>query len=228
MNAEKKEELKKRWTVLCRRLGEASNITISASLIDKWWAKLNSCYTETWRNYHTWDHIYDCFEEFDEVVHLFENPLAAELDLFFHDSAYHIGPKQPQSNEFLSLLLLISFCQECQIKLLPLKGIMCTDHDPNRLPTLTNDEKLLCSIDLAILGQSSLKYVCYYARGIRHEYSKVPLELYRAKRAEILEGFLNRERIYPHEYFFKKYNHNARANLAWEIHVLHCGEFPQT
>jgi predicted metal-dependent HD superfamily phosphohydrolase len=42
-------------------------------------------------------------------------------------------------------------------------------------------------------------------------------DVFNAKRAEILQRFLNRERIYSTEHFFSKYEHQARGNLGNSI-----------
>lgn len=59
-----------------------------------------------------------------------------------------------------------------------------------------------------------------YEEHIRREYDWVPKETFVAKRAEILERFLARKRIYTTEHFFAKYEQRARANLRNSIRRL--------
>jgi len=227
MDAEKKEKLHKRWIVLCRRIFETSGYHLDAErIINKWWEILNGQYSETHRAYHTWDHIYECFKEFDEVVNLFDYPISAELAIFFHDAVYNPN-SQTSTNEQNSANLLRDFCRHIGLTNdWAADYVICTDHDPKRTE-FSHDSLLICSIDLAILGADEMKYVLY-AHGIRQEYKDVPLEVYRAKRAEILEGFLKRDRIFLTEHFHAKYEQQARDNLAWEIKVLRAGQFPET
>src|SRR5262249_18069786 len=74
------------------------------------------------------------------------------------------------------------------------------------------DAPLLVDIDLSILGQPEKRFWEYELQ-IRQEYSWVPEEVFHAKRSEILERFLSRNRIYATEWFFQKYEEQARANL---------------
>jgi len=81
------------------------------------------------------------------------------------------------------------------------------------------DAPLLVDIDLSILGQAEARFQEYEAQ-IRREYEWVPEPAFALKRAEILERFLARERIYSTEPFFSKYEKQARANLLGSIRKL--------
>jgi predicted metal-dependent HD superfamily phosphohydrolase len=74
-------------------------------------------------------------------------------------------------------------------------------------------------VDLSILGQDQRRFAEYEA-GIRAEYAWVPQEIFNAKRAEILQRFLDRARIYSTDHFFAKYEHQARQNLEQSIQRL--------
>ena len=84
------------------------------------------------------------------------------------------------------------------------------------------DAKVLLDADLAILGANENAYR-YYAQQIRQEYDWVPDTTFAARRAEILERFLARERIYSTENFFAKYETQARANLRESLRKLKSG-----
>jgi predicted metal-dependent HD superfamily phosphohydrolase len=75
------------------------------------------------------------------------------------------------------------------------------------------DAALLIDIDLSILGKSGDRFAEFEA-GIRKEHVWVPMEVYRQKRAEILSGFLTRDRIYATEFFHNRYETAARGNLS--------------
>lgn len=93
---------------------------------------------------------------------------------------------------------------------------MATLH--NIIPT-DNDEKLIVDIDLSILGRSPETYN-QFESWIRKEYKLVPTLIYRKKRKEILTNFLERDRIYSHDYFYVKLENNARANITNAIQNL--------
>ena len=82
--------------------------------------------------------------------------------------------------------------------------------------TNTFDALLLLDLDLMILGTTNEEYSAY-AEKIRQEYKFVPLFLYRKKRKEVLQKFLNTKRIYLTDYFFKNFEEKARENIQHEI-----------
>ena len=81
------------------------------------------------------------------------------------------------------------------------------------------DGQILLDVDLAILGAPSARYETY-ARAIRQEYSWVTEASYRAARVQILEAFLQRNRIYWTEPMFVALEVQARKNIRREISTL--------
>ena len=85
--------------------------------------------------------------------------------------------------------------------------------------SLHPDAPILVDIDLSILGQASDRFWNYEDQ-IRKEYEWIPQEIFSTKRAEILERFLAREKIFNTEPFFTRYEKQARHNLAASIERL--------
>ncbi|MXV20898.1 phosphohydrolase [Deinococcus xianganensis] len=87
--------------------------------------------------------------------------------------------------------------------------ILATRHT---VPVHTGAEALFVDADLSVLGADPEAFDAY-DRAIRVEYAHVPGGAYRAGRAAVLRGFLNRERLYltPE---FAKLEGQARVNLA--------------
>ena len=83
----------------------------------------------------------------------------------------------------------------------------------------TPDAAAFLDADLAILGAAEARYA-RYAADIRKEYEWVPEEPYRAGRRAVLEGFLERERIYRTAVMFDEGEGAARRNLPAEIDRL--------
>ena len=75
------------------------------------------------------------------------------------------------------------------------------------------DDGLLIDIDLAILGQSAERFD-QYEEQIRFEYSWVLEEVYREKRAEVLQGFLGRDQLFVTDEMRERFEKSARENLA--------------
>src|SRR5207253_1454914 len=94
--------------------------------------------------------------------------------------------------------------------------IMATkSHDPGLHP----NAPLLVDVDLSILGKPPERFE-EYEEQIRREYDWVPQEVFAAKRAEILERFLSRERIYSTDLFLDKYEQQGRINLRNSVNKL--------
>ena len=74
-------------------------------------------------------------------------------------------------------------------------------------------------IDLSILGAPKARFELYDQQ-IRHEYSWVAQPVYRSKRLEVLQGFLDRAFIYSTPHFRDALEVAARANLLNAIEAL--------
>lgn len=84
------------------------------------------------------------------------------------------------------------------------------------------DVAVLLDADLSVLGADADRYDDY-ARAIRAEYAFVPDAEYRSGRTAVLQGFLNRPRLYYTDDLFHERDARARANLRREIEALACG-----
>lgn len=76
--------------------------------------------------------------------------------------------------------------------------------------------RLLCDLDLAILGAPAPDYASYVA-AVRREYAHVPDLVWQFGRAAMLRRFLERERIFQGAAFARLYETAARANLKGEL-----------
>jgi predicted metal-dependent HD superfamily phosphohydrolase len=82
--------------------------------------------------------------------------------------------------------------------------------------TLHADAPLLVDIDLSILGQLPGRF-WEYEEQIRREYDWVSVAVFCQKRAEILEGFLERGRIYLTDVVIGEREALARENLRTSV-----------
>lgn len=85
---------------------------------------------------------------------------------------------------------------------------------PNKI-----EDKILFDADLSILGASISEYRTY-AQAIRKEYSWMDKKEYRAGRKQVLQSFLQRERIYFTDQMFTTLESKARQNILEEIESL--------
>jgi predicted metal-dependent HD superfamily phosphohydrolase len=79
--------------------------------------------------------------------------------------------------------------------------------------------KLVADVDLASMGQDEATWLVT-EKNIRQEYAFVPENVFREGRRNILQGFLNKKRIFQTEFFFDKYEDAARKNLAASVERL--------
>lgn len=204
------DELKNRWQKLWEMVQIAGNAeSIFQDLIQR--------YQESHRAYHALNHILASLKEFDAVSNFAQNPKAVELAIWYHDAIYDTKAKDNEeksadlaANTLRQINLPENLIQEIRQLILATKHAAVPE-DP--------DAQLLTDIDLAIFGQAPEKFD-EYERQIREEYTWVPEEVFRVKRAEILRAFLDRPAIYFTSHFRKKYEDQAKQNLARSLAKL--------
>ena len=179
--------------------------------------KLIAGYSEKHRHYHSMQHLKYVLLSFDESKQLAEHPHEVELALWFHDAIYKIFAKD---NEQASAEWAKEFLhkQKAGNSIIDnvYKHIMATLHNAE---CRDNDSALVVDIDLAILGVPVEAYE-KFEKNVRKEYRLIPGFIYRKKRKEILQSFLDRKNIYHHEFFANKYENQARTNLQKAIDNL--------
>jgi predicted metal-dependent HD superfamily phosphohydrolase len=201
------------------RLERWSRMWTAASAVGDpapWYAKLTEAYAEPQRHYHNQQHIAECLAEFEAASHLARLPVAVELALWFHDAVYDpkAGDNEEQSAEMARNCLEGAGLPALAATVVGL--VMATK---SHVIAGNSDAALVVDVDLSILGQSEDRFAEYETQ-IREEYSWVPKPIFKPRRAEILQRFLDRERIYTHELFVNRYEQNARRNLEGSIQKL--------
>ena len=179
--------------------------------------QLVSLYSESHRHYHNLRHMNECLAEFDSARQVAREPLSVELAIWFHDAIYetHARDNEERSAELARRCISDGGGAE-KIRSSVETLIMATKtHDSAIHP----DAPLMVDIDLSILGKSEERFDQYETQ-IQREYDWVPREVFAAKRAEILESFAARDRIYATEHFFALYEQKARSNLERSVKNL--------
>ncbi len=197
------------WQKLMNAWGFSSN--------ESQWQALLDAYAEAGRFYHTQAHLNACLLHLDGYSAEFATRHEVELALWFHDAVY-----QPMAanNEQLSADWVVRFLRDQQADADAVERvyrlIMATLHQAE---PACFAEQLLVDIDLAILGASAAGYQAFET-AVRQEYRQVPWQLYCEKRAELLEGFLERDCIYTSGCFGLQREQRARDNLKGAIAQL--------
>ena len=199
-----------RWERLWRALGAAGEPGV-------WHDRLVAAYAEPQRRYHDGTHIAECLAELDGARQLVRDPVAVEAAIWFHDAVY--DPRAGDNEERSAGLAEVCLAQaggRPELRAAVADLVLATK---THKAEPGSDAAVLIDIDLAILGRDAVRFR-RYDRQIRAEYAWVPEDVYRSKRAEVLGGFLARDRIYATAQFHAAYEQQARANLAIAIREL--------
>lgn len=73
------EYVQKEWLKVCRFL------TVPATLAEKWWIYISSCYQSDGRHYHTLSHIYSMLSNLNNVKERLQCYEEVALAVFFHE-----------------------------------------------------------------------------------------------------------------------------------------------
>lgn len=203
-------DLSRRFGELLRRLGVAADPRPLADAVLAAWAERD-------RRYHGLNHLRDCLAELDGAPAAGADRDRVEAALWFHDAIYdpRAGDNEALSAEWarraLSELGVPSTVADDVARLVEL-----TRHTD---PAPDSSGRLLCDIDLAILGREPETFDAY-DRQIREEYAWVPEPDFRAARAAVLAGLLARTPLYQTEHFRRRYETVARTNLERALKAL--------
>jgi predicted metal-dependent HD superfamily phosphohydrolase len=186
--------------------------------LDRVFKLLVNAYTQPDRHYHNLTHIQQVLTTLDRFSAIIDNPLAVSVAGWFHDFVYD---SQASNNELQSakaageLLRNLGMPPERIDRVQEL--IMATQG--HQIVADDLDQWIFLDADLAILGAKPERYQAY-ARSIRLEYSWVSDLAYQAGRIQVLESFLQRDRLYYTEIMFSELESIARKNMKGEIDRL--------
>ena len=168
-------------------------------------------YREAHRHYHSLDHIEHCLRMFDQCRHLASDADALELAIWFHDVILEPGKRD---NEARSADLYLDTTQGVLRDDLgaAVHGmIMATLHDGTSLDH--PDAIYMVDIDLSSFG---LPWEAFLrdSQDLRTENPQVCDEEYHLNQTGFQRGLLARPRFYLSDFFFERFERQARDNLA--------------
>lgn len=176
--------------------------------------ELVKAYSSPDRFYHNLKHIEDCLFIFDQTKFLAAHPEEVELAIWFHDAIYDTrrNDNEQKSAEWaMSVIIQSGVGSDVAERVFNL--IHATRHT---MQVSDTDSQLMVDIDLSILGREATIF-WQYEENIRKEYAWVPESLFREKRVEILQGFLDRQYLYYHEMYRAMFEQQARENLKHAV-----------
>jgi predicted metal-dependent HD superfamily phosphohydrolase len=180
--------------------------------------KIRKQYSIPKRFYHTFEgHIAQGLEVFNEFGYLCKDPDLIYFSWMNHDAEYDT---HRNDNEEQSVVFAINLAREMQLPkrfeensknlILPTKHIIIPEGF---------DVRFHLDIDLSIFGQPEAVFDLY-EENIRKEYEWAPIDVYRTKRAEILQMFADRNPLYHTLQIREKYEEKAKENLKRSIEKL--------
>ena len=131
-----------------------------------------------------------------------------------HDLVYGQHSKEFTDEQLSSQLLLDIFGNNF---LLASSLVLATQHFITDSSSLSEEAKIMRSIDLAILGQDKIMYNSY-VENIKKEYCHIPQDVFNSSRLKALK-YLNEKTLFESLYF-SHYEKIAHCNLNDEISSL--------
>lgn len=177
------------------------------------------------RAYHDTTHLWACLRNLKAVQEhqpeALGDPHAIALALWYHDAIYWpwSAHNEARSADWAARFLQ-SQGQPATLVQTVHQHILDTRHTPG---PLAGDAQWVVDIDLAILGQNDTVYR-QFERHVRREYFFVRWPRYVAGRSAVLQGFLDRPRIYGTGWFQARYEAQARINLGNALKALQDGK----
>jgi len=179
-------------------------------LILKLWQEIEEAHFG--RAYHNLAHLQTMYRLLLEIKEEIDDWECLVYAIVYHDFMYDIFAKD---NEKSSALLAQQRLKKLFVypnninKVFEL--IMATEsHNGER----GGDCDFFVDLDLAILALPSYEV---YTEAIRKEYAVYSDKAYKKGRKNVIRHFLSKERIYQSDYFYKKFERQARENLEIEL-----------
>lgn len=170
---------------------------------------LTAFYGEAHRHYHTLRHIEHCLIEFDQAAALMDDADAVEMALWFHDVIYQpkAADNERRSAEWYRQAAAGSGSAVFQQKVCDL--ILATTH---RRPPTQDDARFIVDIDLSSFGLPWER--CERdGRRIRAEFAGLDDARYYPNHLRFLRSLRRRPTLFRTEFFQRRYESIARANL---------------
>ncbi|WGH77029.1 hypothetical protein P8625_07810 [Tenacibaculum tangerinum] len=181
------------------------------------WQEIEKRYTHTKRHYHTLEHLTSLFFQLNSVKEKITHWETILFTLFYHDIIYNALKNNNEEKSaklaierMKQLLVPEEIINNCRAQILATKA-----HNLSK----SSDTNYFIDADLSILGQEWEVYVQYY-KNVRKEYTMYPNLIYNSGRKKALQHFLTMENIYKTDFFYEKFEKNARTNIQREIALL--------
>ena len=187
--------------------------------------ELSALYRAEDRHYHNLAHIEAMLALAADYRALLSDPEAVEAAIWFHDAIYDSEAKDNEARS--AALAKEKLAGRIDAERLDRIGAMILATATHQLPRFdddaaTRDASLFLDMDLSILGAAPDAFDVY-ERAVRREYGWVEEPMWRAGRGAVLKDFLARPRIFLTEEFRRRFEPQARLNMARSLAALATG-----
>ncbi|MES0170620.1 hypothetical protein NKJ87_32670 [Mesorhizobium sp. M0027] len=184
--------------------------------------ELSALYDAADRHYHDLGHIEAMLALANDYKALLHDPEAVEAAIWFHDAIYDGRAKDNEARS--AALAETKLAGRADAQRIRRIAAMITATAGHELPSLgdqhaVRDAALFLDMDLAILGAAPDVFDAY-EQAVRREYQWVDEPMWRAGRAAVLKGFLARPHIFHSEEFRRRFETQARQNMARSLRAL--------
>jgi len=207
------KNLQKSWSELAESYSEDKN------LINFYWDKISTNYSEKKRYYHNLIHINSMLEMASENKNSIYKYDEMKFAIWFHDIIYKATSKKNEEKSADFAKLALENFSKKELNINKISQLIISTKNHKIILDKDNDNAFLLDFDLSILGANWNKYE-YYIQNIRKEYKIYPDFVYNPARKKVLESFVNREQLYFSEKYQELFEEQARRNLAREIKLL--------
>ncbi|MER9328923.1 hypothetical protein [Mesorhizobium sp. M0488] len=188
-------------------------------------SELSALYRADGRHYHDLAHIEAMLALAHDYRGLLADPEAVEAAIWFHDAIYDSKAKD---NEAQSAALaeerLAGRADPERLSRITAMILATATHQLPRIDdaAAARDASLFLDMDLSILGAAPDAFDAYES-AVRREYDWVEEPLWRAGRSAVLKTFLARPHIFHTEEFRRRFEPQAKRNLARSLAALESG-----
>ena len=185
-------------------------------------AELMAAWSEPHRHYHDQRHLRECLALWTRWREHSKRPGEVALALWFHDAVVDPQAPHPGLNELRSAAWAARSLVRAGVDSNAAQRVhdlvMATQPAPAALGC-GPDARLVVDIDLSILGSPAERFE-RYDQDVRKEHAWMPGFRYQEARAQVLQSFLDRPRLYHSEAAAALLESQARINLAAAISRL--------
>jgi predicted metal-dependent HD superfamily phosphohydrolase len=186
-------------------------------LVNECWKEIEINYSKKKRYYHTLKHVENVYAQLEKIKSNLEDWDTILFTLFYHDIIYSALKKDNEEQSvslakrrMIQLGVTSANIEKCKNQISATK---------QHLQNADSDTNYFTDADLSILGVDWEQYFEYF-NNVRKEYSIYPNIIYNPERKKVLQHFLDMVRIYKTNYFYDKFEMQAKLNMQKEITLL--------